>query len=107
MDHHINHRTETISLDTIKKLGLQSGRTWTDHETDGITQRQLIAIHAYAGPEEIRIRLDGHTLWIGAHHGDRLDGLLRIDHALDDDTLATRLRTAILILTNHWDRITE
>lgn len=102
MNRHIDHRLETICLDAITTMHLPTGRTWSEHETDCIRQRRLVAIHAYAGPIEIRIRTDGHLLRVAARRKDQLEGLLHIDATLDDALLATRLRTAIRILTNHW-----
>lgn len=102
---HIGPHLADIIAQAIHEHGLDIGRTWTETDRDGITERRLITIHAYEHDLEIRVRRTRpDELTITAHSGDRLTGLVTIDPTQPDERLHARIGEAIHAITP--DRIT-
>lgn len=102
---HIGPHLADIITQAIHEHGLDIGRTWTETDHDGITERRLITIHAYEHDLEIRMRRTRpDELTITAHSGDRLTGLVTIDPTQPDERLHARIGEAIHAITP--DRIT-
>ena len=102
---HIGPHLADIIAQAIHEHGLDIGRTWTETDHDGITERRLITIHAYEHDLEIRMRRTRpDELTITAHSGDRLTGLVTIDPTQPDERLHARIGEAIHAITP--DRIT-
>ena len=102
---HICPHLADIITQAIHEHGLDIGRTWTETDHDGITERRLITIHAYEHDLEIRMRRTRpDELTITAHSGDRLTGLVTIDPTQPDERLHARIGEAIHAITP--DRIT-
>lgn len=102
---HIGPHLADIIAQAIHEHGLDIGRTWTETDHDGITERRLITIHAYEHDLEIRVRRTRpDELTITAHSGDRLTGLVTIDPTQPDERLHARIGEAIHAITP--DRIT-
>lgn len=102
---HIGPHLADIIAQAIHEHGLDIGRTWTETDRDGITERRLITIHAYEHDLEIRMRRTRpDELTITAHSGDRLTGLVTIDPTQPDERLHARIGEAIHAITP--DRIT-
>ena len=97
---HIGPHLADIIAQAIHEHGLDIGRTWTETDRDGITERRLITIHAYARDLEIRVRRTRpDELTITAHSGDRLTGLVTIDPTQPDERLHARIGEAIHAIT--------
>lgn len=102
---HICPHLADIIAQAIHEHGLDIGRTWTETDRDGITERRLITIHAYEHDLEIRVRRTRpDELTITAHSGDRLTGLVTVDPTQPDERLHARIGEAIHAITP--DRIT-